>query len=65
MEEVNKFEASETLPLQIKTTFRIPWHTLQKTKEIHNQTYHSENAENTIGKAKHLEKSRFLKINVL
>ena len=46
---------------KLKTTLRIPWHTPQKTKEIHNQTYHSETAENTIGKAKYLEKSRFLK----
>ena len=37
MEEVNKFEASETLLFKLKTTFRIPWHTPQKTKEIHNQ----------------------------
>jgi len=49
---------------KLKTTFRILWHTPWKTKEIHNKTYYSENAENTIGKAKHLEKSRFLKINV-
>ena len=49
---------------KLKTTLRIPWHTPQKTKEIHNQTYHSEPAENTLRKAKHLGKSRFLKINV-
>ena len=64
MEELNKSEASETLPLQIKDNTQDTMAYTSKTKEIHNQTYHSEPAENTVGKAKHLEENRFLKINV-
>ena len=49
---------------KLKTTLMIPLDTPHKTKGIHNQTYHSEAAENTRGKANNLGKRRFLKINV-